>query len=671
MANNRILSVQRPNHPYLPSALCVKGAALKQYVHHKDRIQHPMKRIGPKGSGQFAPISWDEAFDIISRRLLQTKEESGAKATVFYVGHPKWFRKPMAELAAAYGTPNFCTESSTCHNAMTMAWELTCGVGMIQPDLAHTRVHVVWSNNPAGNTGSVLTDIDLCAKGIKLIVVDPRVTASAEAADIHLQLYPGTDGALALGIANVILQEGLEDQEFIEKYTIGFEEYRAYVTQFPPEQVSAITGVPTEKIVEAARMMAGGKVSIRSNGAIVHAVNGIQNFRAMALLLALTGSFGREGGETTGTGGPRASLDTFHHFLAQRPDISHDIADNEFPIWNEIINNEAQCIRLADVLLTDHPYQIRNLIAFSMNIGMWPDADRMKKALERVEFAVVTELFWNEACGAADIVLPACTAPERNQVIVGKENRLLYMPHVIDPGDKLDDIEILLRLAHKMNLHGAFIDLSDHDAYLNYIMRNTGVTLAELKVAPDGLCVRKFRPSKPFDLEKDFKTPSRKVEFTSTLLTEYVERTGYNSLPVYMDWRDSITEQTQMEYPMILCSGSRKAYYYHSRTYRLRWISDLEPHTLAEINPADAEKLGLVEGDMVRLSTPKGSLVYQTALDSGIKPGVVYVYHGDGAQNINRLLDKDYYDPISGFPGFKSYICRLEKIVEDGASKCI
>lgn len=92
---------------------------------------------------------------------------------------------------------------------------------------------------------------------------------------------------------------------------------------------------------------------------------------------------------------------------------------------------------------------------------------------------------------------------------------------------------------------------------------------------------------------------------------------------------------------------------------------------MAELNPADAEKLGLVEGDMVRLSTPKGSLVYQTALDSGIKPGVVYVYHGDGAQNINRLLDKDYYDPISGFPGFKSYICRLEKIVEDGASKCI
>lgn len=178
--DNRILSVQKlEGHPYLEGKLCVRGAALKQFVHHKDRIEHPMKRVGPKGSGQYEPITWEQAVSEIAARLRQTKEESGAKATVFYCGHPKWYRKVLAELAAAYGSPNFCTESSTCNSAVAMAWRLVCG-GQLKPDAAHSKTHVVWSNNPGGGDGNNTAITSLRKKGVKLIVVDPRVTAAAK-----------------------------------------------------------------------------------------------------------------------------------------------------------------------------------------------------------------------------------------------------------------------------------------------------------------------------------------------------------------------------------------------------------------------------------------------------------------------------------------------------------
>ena len=661
--DNRILSVQKlEGHPYLEGKLCVRGAALKQFVHHKDRIEHPMKRVGPKGSGQYEPITWEQAVSEIAARLRQTKEESGAKATVFYCGHPKWYRKVLAELAAAYGSPNFCTESSTCNSAVAMAWRLVCG-GQLKPDAAHSKTHVVWSNNPGGGDGNNTAITSLRKKGVKLIVVDPRVTAAANVADLHLQLYPGTDGALALSIANVILREGLEDREYIEAYTHGFEEFKAYAENFPPERAAEITGVPAEKIVEAAHMMAGGKVSLRNSScALAHCVNGVQNLRAVLMLLALTGSLGREGGNLSGNGAPTASLDTFHHLLAQRPDIEDDISGGEFPAWNDLINNEAQCIHLSDVILREDPYPIRNLIMVGANVNMFPRSDRIREALRKVEYSVVAELFWNEACETADLVLPSCTAPERDHVVIGKNNHLMLVNRLIDPGDKLPDVEFLLRLAHALDLHGPFLDQQDYHAYLNYVMRKTGVTLDELIEHPEGVDARTVKKVKPFDCATDFKTPTGKIEFVSTLMTRYAGCLRHDPLPIYTDWRSVVGDRT--DYPFILVSGARKAHFFHSRTYRMSWISGLEPHTVVNLCPADAERLGVEDGEKVKLTTPVGSMDYIVAIDHGVKPGVVHVYHDDGDQNINLLIDDHYYDPVSGFPGFRSYICRLEKTAD-------
>ncbi len=657
--NETILSVQPlEGHPSLSGKLCVRGAALKQYVHHKDRILHPMKRVGPKGSGQYEAISWEQAVDEIAQRLKQTEQESGAQATAFFAGHPKRYRKILSELAAAYGSPNFCTESSTCNSAMAMAWKLVCGENL-QPDNAHCKTHVIWTANPGAGNGELGPVLGVKKKGARLIVVDPRVTATANAADLHLQLYPGTDGALALSIAHVILREGLEDKEYIEKYTHGFEEYKAYAEQFSPERGEQITGVPAEKIVQAAHIMAEGKVSLRTSScAVVHAVNGVQNLRAVLLLLALTGSLGREGGNVNTAGAPKATLDTFHHDLTQRP-AKEDLSGGQYPVWDELLRDEAQCAHLADVLLKKEPYEIRNLIMVGGNAQMWPRADRLIEALKQVEYRVVLELFWNEACEDAELILPACTAPEREHVVIGKGNRLVYIPTTIDPGDKLPDEEILLRIAHATDLHGPILEQADYSAYLNYIIRNNSVTLDELKEHPEGVAARTMKTGKVCGCETGFKTPSGKVEFVSGVLERHAGLEGHEALPVYTDWRGKAG--LGEEYPMILCTGARKAHFFHSRTYRMDWLSGLERHTLAAISPIDAEKLGLAEGDPVRLTTPIGSMEYTVSIDHGVKPGVVHVYHDDPKHNINCLLDDQYNDPISGFPGYRSWVCRLEE----------
>lgn len=658
-----IMSVQKAEaRPHVNGNICVKGAALKQYVHHKDRIEHPMRRVGPKGSGQYEVVSWDEAIQAIADRLRETKEQFGPEGTIFYVGHPHWLRKTLAELSATYGTPNFCTESSTCHLAMDIAWGLVAGE-TLRFDAKNCDTMLVWSSNPAYSEKDKMDMVmSLKKRGANIIVVDPRVTPFADAATLHLQLYPGTDGALALGMAHVIIKEGLEDKEYIEKYTYGYEEYKAYVENFPPEKAARITGVPAEKIVQAARMIAAGKTALRTSGcAVVHCVNGVQNQRAAFLLLALTGNIDRPGGNLD-TGAPKAALDTFHHALAQRPDVDHDISYGRYPVWNDIINNEGQCIRLADAILKSDPYPIHNFLAFGINVGMWPRPDRIREALKAVEFSVVTELFWNEACETADYVLPCTASPEMDQLITTGDNHVLFVPHIVDPGDKLTDIDIMLRIAHALGMDGDFLGCADYDAYLERTLKTTGLTLAEVKAQPEGVPARILKSGKKYSLETGLNTPTGKVEFCSKVMEKYSDRPGYDALPTYTDWRDVVGDRKK--YPFILVAGGRKAHFFHSRTYRLSWLANLEGHTLVCICSKDAETLGVAEGEFVRLSTPIGSKDYMVQLDNGIKPGVVHVCDSDGEQNINLLIDDQYIDPISGFPGFRSYICNLEKLPE-------
>lgn len=652
--------------PMANGRVCVKGAALKQSLYHPDRLLYPMKRVGERGKGEFERISWDEALTIIAEKMIETKERYGAKSTLIYAGHPKWFRPQLTDFANAYGTPNFGTESSTCAYALMMGYMSSYGaaVRMPMPDLMRCKVITIWGVN-ALYSNSVTAGgglINAIKRGVKLIVVDPRCTPTSEHAAIHLRPIPGTDGALALGMARVIITENLYNKEYIEKYTLGFEEYRDYVMEFTPEKVEKITGVPKEDMIAAARMMATeAPCPIQMSASpVVHNINGVQNVRAITLLLALTGSFGVPGG-TLPPGGPgRAVLkDAFMTVWRDRVDAEQDLSHEQFPAWAKLTPQEAQVTRIADYIEGKGEYPIKNLISFGMNHHMWPRPDRLEKAFDELDFFVSADLYMTDTCKYADILLPIQSSLEREQVEVFGADTVFYQGHVVKPlGETKSDMDVITALAEKLGVEiGGDEPIHCHEDFLRKALTTTGLTLEEVKASPNGIKAKKVMPARTSEQVLQVKTPSGKIEFVSSVMAS-CNKEGHEGLPIYRDFREKLPMD---EYPFVLTTGSRKPQLFHSRTYRLPWLANLEKYPLVEVHPDDVKKLGMEDGESIIIETPVGNMELTLSANSSTLPGTVNVYHGAGQRDINLLLDDKYLDPVSGFPGFKSYCCRLKK----------
>ena len=652
-------------HPSANGHICVKGAALKQALYSPKRLLYPMKRVGRRGEDKFQRISWEEALALAAEKLECSRQAHGVRSSFFYVGHPKWFRKQATDLANAFGTPNFGTESSTCAYAVMMAFQTVFGKDVKMPpvDWKRCRALCIWGGNPL-HSNPVSTGAQLLGaldRGAKLIVVDPRNTPTSERALLHLRPFPGTDGALALGMAHVILAEGLENREYIEKYTQGFEEYREYVKDFPPEKVEQITGVPKEEIVAAARLMGReAPCPIQVSAApLVHNINGVQNVRAVAMLMALTGSFGVEGGSMPPGPGRAMLLDTMMAPERQRICPEEDLSHAQFPAWARLMSHEVQAVRLADYILGKGEYPIKTLVAFGMNHHMWPRPDRLEKAFEELDFFVNTDMYWTDTCRYADLLLPAQTSLEREQLEILGRDTVFYQGHIAEPmGEARTDVEILAGLAEKLGLQvGKDHPIHTQEEFLRHSLSPTGLTLEEVKAAPMGVPARKTLPPRTSQQILQAKTPSGKIEFVSSVLAS-CQKPGHDGLPVYRDYREKLP---LAEYPLILSTGSRKPQLFHSRTYRLPWLARLEDYPLVEVHPKDARACGVRDGEIAAVVTPVGSMDFLLLENGGVREGTVNIYHGAGEKDINYLMDDTYLDPISGFPGFKSYCCRIEK----------
>ena len=640
--NNRITQVAPPEAE-IGGGICVKGAALKTYVHAPERIDTPMRRVGEKGSGCFESITWEEAFAEIAARMNRVKEEDGAQATAFFVGHPKWMRYMVASLAIDYGSPNYLTESSTCYTAGEIAHKLVYGCPPKMGGGARSKTVICWGANPASsqgaNNGKLLSARE---RGTKLIVVDPRRTPMSERADIHLAIRPGTDGALALAMANVILANGWEDRAFLNEYAVGVEEFEALVADMPPEKAAVICGVEADLIRQAAELFAtNGPASIITTACgIAHSPNSVQNLRAVYLLTALTGNYAP---------GDGWMLNGFHHAAPARVNVEKEHNGGAFPVWNELIGNEGQSIDMDKAILEG---RIRNLIAFGMNRRMFPRADRMGQALRQCEFFVDVDVYMTDAARWADIVLPCTTGPERELVHRLADDRIVYVPAAIDPGQRRNDVEIIMGLCEALGLKGEMTGMRSFDEYMEWMLKPAGVTLAQVKACPEGIPACPKQESKPAGMR--FGTPSGKVEFHSSVL----EKHGFDPLPVYREYAGMNPDSEQ--FPLILCAGGRQAWFFQSRTFHLPWLAGLVPHPTVTLSPEDAARLGIADMDAVRLTTPVGSMVLTAQVSPNVQAGQVFVLHDD-EQNINDIIDSDYRDPISGFPCYRTYFCRVEK----------
>lgn len=649
-----------PDHPASQGRLCTRGRAMRQYVYRPDRVLTPLRRVGPRGSGDFEPITWEQALGEIAGRLKDIRGESGASSVAFYSGYNKWYRPFLQRLCHSFGSVNYGSESSTCFTATILSWQAMAGVDCVKADLARAGVFLGWCFNPYHSGHLKIKGLEAARRrGMKLIIVDPRATVTVQqGCDLHLRPRPGTDGALALGLGRALIHGGWIDREAVENRVHGFGEYAAYVEEFTPERVEQLTGVPAGQLLQAARLIGEhGPLAInQSSSSMVHHTNGLSSHRAIMALSAITGSFNRPGGllpdrlTYAHSRGGFATRD--HQFAAAtRPkDGPLPVGCADHPLWHRL-TGEMQAVDLAGQILSGKPYPVRALVAHGLNYRMFPDSGSWERALQALDFYVDVDLFLTDSARLADLVLPACSSLERGEFKVYPGNRAQYTAPVIPPlGQSLPDTEIITRLARALELDDPLLT-AGYDACLKDILRDLPVDLDALKAQPETTHVLDLSPA-PLCPGDRLPTPTGKFELRSTLL----EQLGLEPLPV---WNPPFPADPA--FPMTLVAGARLPHALHSRLHDVPWLRSLRPAALADISREDAQRLGLKEGDRAVLSTPAGSLTVPVHPTARVLEGTVHLYHGYREADVNRLVPGDHRDPDTGFPAYDSVPCALAR----------
>ena len=639
---------------------CVRATGMREQREHASRIIHPILRDRVGGAARTVTIA--QALAHTTHTLREVRARHGAAAVAFAAGYTKEARPYLQRLCYLFGSPHYLTESSCCFSSGYVAAAVTLGKEygyLLVPARARspaTRCRLVWSNNPeASQIPYACHHLLADASSVPTIVVDPRSTSLARAARIHLQPRPGTDGALALGLAHVMLAEGLHDRAFVARHAHGFEDFRRYTDEFPPAQVAAITGIPPERIVEAARLYAThrpAQITISPN-ATTHHTNGFQNHRAILLLAALTGNLGIEGGNRPWLDRVEEKDVTLHDELL--PGLSAPVGAQAFPVFVAHYD-EAQGMVLAEAIERG---EIRALVGIGLNVMMWPSSSRLRRALERLDVFATSDFFSNPTTDAASVVFPAATHLERQALIVGGNGRIQYRPAAVPPrGEAIGDTELVFALARGLGLESEFWGGDIARSYDERLAR-TPFRFADLP--PNGESVRAPPPRAPERGHEvsGFGTPTGKVEFVSTTL----ERYGLAGLPRYEEpyWSPVRTPELFRDYPLVLTSGGRSNVYTHSQGRELAALRTLEPDPRVQLHPDDARARGIEAGDWVEISSPLGCVRMRAMPTNEVQRGVVHAPHGWASANINELIPDAGLDPISGFPPFKSSLCQVRR----------
>ncbi len=645
--------------------ICPRGDAQLDFVYHPDRLEYPLKRVGERGSGSFVRISWDEALDTVASKFQNIKAEFGAESVVFWVAYTKEPRPYFRRLTHAFGSPNYCTETSNCFSATWLATTLTYGQDYAWLYRQSTTIdpaskcRLIWSSSVERSLPQLWKDhLEARQNGLKLIVVDPRRTKLASMADIHLMLRPGTDGALALGLMNVIINEQLYDKEFVEKWTVGFEELKKLVQEYPPERVEQITWVPADKVREAAILYATQKPAKigMSADATTHCSNGVQNHRAIILLPALTGNFDVPGGNRRLPDDLPTNDITLHERIA---DFAPGLGTDRFPIWTKLFG-EMESNVLADRIESGVPYPIKAIFGVGLNLMFFPNSKRFVENLKKLDFIVITEYFHTPTTQFADIVLPISSWLERSIMINQPGGYVTLIEPAIEPiGESWPEWKIFSELAKRLGFGNEFWD-GDFEKCLSYILEPSGITLEDLRQHPEGI---KYpvppKPAKYYE-QAGFQTPSGKIEISSSILAQH----GHEALPVYKEPAESPVSRPDLvgSFPLVMTSGARNLAFTHSQFRNIPQLSKILPEPLVEINPSDAAPRGIQTGDMVTVSSPRGSIKLKADVIDTILSGVVMIPHQwPGEANVNILVDDQNLDPISGFAPFKSQLCQVTK----------
>ncbi len=658
----RLVKVEgMPDHPVNLGKLCPKGERLIEYVYSKDRLTHPMKRE----NGAWKRISWDEALDTISTKLTGIKAQHGAHALAVYTGSVGVEHLEVSFFAqrfrGAYGTPNFITVDSGCWRARILARILTFGT-FPSEDMEKTKCVLLWGHNPDESRFPLARQVrKAMGEGAKLVVIDPRRIPLAKEG-LHLQIRPGTDCALALGMINVIISEGLYDKEFVEEWTFGFDKLKEHVKQYTPEKVEEITWVPASDIRSSARIFATTKPGVIVQGvcSLERQKNNMQNNRVFAILQTLTGSIDVPGGWV--------STNAIRLTDLRIPVDEEPMGADEYPLFYKawgMVTPYGHAMVFPDRVLSEKPYPIKALIVAGGDPAVtMPDSKKYREALEKLDLVVVMDVVMSETAKLADIVLPACSFVEQTGVGDFPPVAMHGLPYimlrkkVIEPlGECWPDWKIWSELGRKMG-YGEHFPWETDEEMTEMLLAPSGITLKQLRDKPGGF----FYTEKNYDRykKKGFKTPSGKIE----LFSETFKEAGFDPLPVHTEPTQSPVTNTELakEYPLILITGARDINYIHGQLRHIPELRQIAPEALMEIHPQTAAKHGVRDEETVFVETKKGKIKIKAKLTEDIARQVVSIPHGWADANVNMLTDIELRDPISGYPEDKGLLCKITKI---------
>lgn len=646
--------------------LCVKSQAIPDFQYSKDRLRYPMKRVG----NEWHRISWDDALAIIASKLNYLRERYGSESLAIGLGHGPFIKEPLglARLfAQAHGTPNITGVSNMCGYPKWISNILTFGADTVH-ELGKTKCMICWALNSWHSQTPARHTIDsFKEKGVKLIVVDPRRTYEAKIADLHLRPRPGTDLALVLSMLNIIISEGLYDKEFVDKWTIGFEELAQAVQEYTPEWAEKVTSVPAGDVLECAHMYASIKpASIGTMSCLEQSTNAFKVFRALASLIAITGNLEVAGGNKQVPPAPgrllRFDLEDEDYVLTKKT-----FSADEIPLYEEVAKN-ANSAYFADTILTGKPYPIKAFIVQGCNpLRSFANTNKLKRAFEELDFIVVMDHFMTDFAEMAHIVLPAASFLEHRWV------HAYYVAHLplVSVADKVFDLSdeswpdarFWIDLGKRMGYEEYFPWDDEDDLIQKNILGPLGKTFADLEESPQGFFYAPRVPDRPAsERTEPFKTPSGKVE----LYSERVAKMGYPPLPVpYEEPLESPVTRPELfkEYPLIALTGIRSHAYEHTWGRNLPTLRRVTPDPEVEINPKDAEKHGVEQGEWVFIESPKGRVKMKTRITDDILEGLVAMPHGWGGEcNVNLITNDEERGIVLGTTPTKGLACRLTKI---------
>ncbi|MGB1879282.1 MAG: molybdopterin-containing oxidoreductase family protein [Gammaproteobacteria bacterium] len=669
-----------PEHPMTRGGLCVKLRDYEKRHYHPERLLYPMRRTGPKGSASFERISWEEALDAIENRWRAIIDQYGAQAIApySYLGHQGLVHGLNGGDAFFNRLGATVMERTFCGEGSATAWLMTYGPsGGLDPEsFRHARYIVIWACN------SVSTNLhhwhivkDAQKSGAKVVVIDAYASRTAKEADWHIAPRPGTDGALAMALINVLCAEGLVDRDYVDNYTVGFDELAERAADRTPEWAAEITGVPAEEIRQLAREYAATQpAAMRIGVALERHHGGGQTIRAVCCLPALTGAWRHVGG------GILAMPVWEHPYDFQaicRPDW--------IPSGTRVVNN----LQLGRLLTGEIPLDppIKSLMCWNSNpVTQAPEGDRIVAGLEREDlFLVVAEHFVTDVAAYADILLPASMGAEMEDIILSwGHNYLTYNAKCVEsPGEAVPNREIFRRLAARMGFDEPEFQWSDAECLEHFVdwasPACAGFDLTHLREHGFARLALGGADERAPHREGAFPTPSGKCEFKSSIaaggnfvappfrqMYEHLQGAEpLDALPDYVPSRESPASNPALarRFPLNIVSPKSHGFLnscYANMTQKIRGQGE----QFVMVSPADAAARGITEGDVVRVFNDRGAFEAVAQITGDVNPGVVVATLGYWRQ-LNRgtvnVVSSAEFANMGHAPSFSDNLVEVQK----------